>query len=155
MLNKNNLNIVYVSISSLRPSEYNPRKWGKEAKEQLKQSISRFGLVDPLLVNSAKGREGVVIGGHFRLFIAKELGYVKVPVVYICIDDLEKEKELNIRLNKNLGEFDWDMLADFGNSLLTDIGFSSEELDNIFGIDESPEMFNLDKELKKLNIKKI
>jgi DNA modification methylase len=139
----------------LRPSQYNPRQWDKEAKKQLRQSIAKFGLVDPLLVNSAKSREGVVIGGHFRLAIAKELGYEKVPVVYICIDDLEKEKELNIRLNKNLGEFDWDMLANFGDSLLSDIGFSSEEMDNIFGLDETPEIFDLEKELKKLNINKI
>jgi DNA modification methylase len=155
MTTKNKLNIVYVPINSLRPSEYNPRQWDNEAKKQLKQSLSRFGLIDPLLVNSAKGREGVVIGGHFRLAIAKELGYTEVPAVYLCIDDLEKEKELNLRLNKNLGEFDWAMLAGFGNSLLSDIGFSSEELDNVFGIDESPEIFDLAKELKKLNINKI
>jgi len=155
MLTKNNLNIVYVPINSLRPSEYNPRQWNKEAKKQLKQSISKFGLVDPLVVNSAQGREGVVIGGHFRLAIAEELKYAEVPVVYLNIDDLDKEKELNLRLNKNLGEFDWTMLANFGNSMLTDIGFSSEELDNIFGIDDNPEMFDLAKELKKMNIDKI
>jgi DNA modification methylase len=47
------------------------------------------------------------------------------------------------------------MLANFGSTFLSDIGFSSEEMDNIFGIDESPEMFDLAKELKKMNINKI
>ena len=87
--------------------------------------------------------------------IAKELKIKKVPVVYIEIPDIEKEKELNIRLNKNLGDWDWDLLADFGENLLSDIGFSSEELDRVFDIDESPEIFDLQKELAKLDIKKI
>jgi DNA modification methylase len=146
------INIVYVSVSELRPSEYNPRKWSKEAFSQLKESIKRFGVIDPLLVNIAPERKGVVIGGHFRLSVIKEMGIDKVPVIYINIPDLEKEKELNIRLNKNIGEFDWDMLEKFDEILLKDIGFSSEELDNIFSLDDTPEVFDLEKELKKLEI---
>jgi len=149
------LNISYVSIESLRPSEYNPRFWSKEAISQLKESIKRYGFIDPLLVNAAPKRKGIVIGGHFRLSIAKELKIKEVPVVYINISDIEKEKELNIRLNKNTGEFDWNLLADFEEKFLADIGFSSEELDEVFGIDETPEMFDLAKELKKLDIDKI
>lgn len=149
------LNITYVSISSLRPSEYNPRYWSKEAIEQLKESIKRYGFVDPLLVNSAPNRNGIVIGGHFRLSIAKELRIKEVPVVYINIPSIEREKELNIRLNKNVGEFDWDLLANFGEGFLSDVGFSSEELDEIFEVEDTPEMFDLAKELAKLNIQKI
>lgn len=152
---KEKLNIEYVSISSLKPSEYNPRSWSKEAIVQLKESIKRYGFVDPLLVNSAPKRKGVVIGGHFRLSIAKELGIKEVPIVYINIPDLEREKELNLRLNKNVGDWDWDLLTKFDENFLADIGFSSEELDEVFGIDENPEVFDLAKELKKLEITKI
>lgn len=151
----NKLNIEYFPIGSLRSSEYNPRFWSKEAIVQLKESIKRYGFVDPLLVNSAPERKGIVIGGHFRLSIAKELGIKEVPVVFINIANIEKEKELNIRLNKNIGEFDWDLLAKFGEEFLTDTGFSSEELDEIFAIEDIPEQFDLAKELKKLNITKI
>lgn len=154
-LQKNKLNIVYVPINSLRSSEYNPRFWSKEAIAQLKESIKRYGFVDPLLVNSAPNRKGIVIGGHFRLSIAKELGIQEVPVVFIDIPDIEKEKELNIRLNKNTGEFDWDLLTKFGEEFLVDTGFSSEELDEIFAIEDTPELFDLEKELRKLNIQKI
>ncbi len=155
ILGTESIEIHYVPVSSLRPSEYNPRRWSKEALDQLKESIKKFGVVDPLLVNSAPGREGVVIGGHFRLVAIKELGIKEVPVVYLNISDLEREKELNIRLNKNLGEFDWNKLANFDSAFLADIGFSSEELDEIFGIDENPEEFDLEKELKKLEIEQI
>ena len=154
-MQNNKLNIVYVPVNQLRLSEYNPRKWDEEAIKHLKASIKKYGFVDPIIANSAPERRGVVIGGHFRLSIAKEIGIAEIPVVYLNIPDLEKEKELNIRLNKNTGEFDLDLLANFDESFLTDIGFSSEELDDIFAIDDVPEEFDLEKELAKLNIKNI
>ncbi|UMX47528.1 MAG: ParB N-terminal domain-containing protein [Candidatus Nealsonbacteria bacterium DGGOD1a] len=149
------LQISYVPLSVLRPSEYNPRKWSNEAINNLKESIKRHGIVDPLLVNSAPARKGVVIGGHFRLSVLNDLGFTKIPVVFLNIPDIEKERELNVRLNKNTGEFDWDMLAKFNDDFLSDVGFSSEELDEIFNIEDIPEQFDLKKELEKLNIKEI
>lgn len=150
------LQIEHVPISKLKPSTYNPRSWSEETTMQLTESIRRFGLVDPLLVNGAKGRKNIVIGGHFRLKVAKDLGFTEVPVVYIDIPDEAKEKELNLRLNKALGDWDWELLAEFDESLLADVGFSSEELDNIFDLEvDEPEQFDLEKELKKLDIKKV
>ncbi len=153
--NGNNLNIVYVSVNDLKPSLYNPRKISNEAMEQLKISIRKFKLVDPLLVNSAPQRKGVVIGGHMRLRAAKELGHKEVPIVYLNIPDLEKEKELNIRLNKNTGDWDWDLLANFDETFLANVGFSSEDLDDLFAVEDTPEQFDLEKELRKLKIDKI
>lgn len=149
------LQIEYIATGDLKPSDYNPRKWDEKAISDLTESIKRYGLVDPLLVNSASSRKNVLIGGHFRLKIAKVLGYKEVPVVYINVPDIEKEKELNIRLNKNLGEFDFELLSKFDESFLSSAGFSSEELDDIFDIDVIPEQFDLEKELKKLDIKTI
>lgn len=149
------IKVQYVPIDQLKPADYNPRKWTQEAINQLKESISRFGLVDPFIVNSASNRRNIVIGGHFRLKITKEMNFSEVPVVYVNIPDIKKERELNLRLNKNTGDWDWNMLADFDETFLSDIGFSSEELDDVFGIDENPEVFDLAKELKKLSITKI
>ena len=154
-IEKEGLKIEYISVDALKNASYNPRKWDKEAENQLKESIRKYGIVDPLLVNSAEERKNIVIGGHFRLSVIKELGIADVPVVYINIPDIEKEKELNIRLNKNTGEFDWDLLKTFDESFLSGIGFSSEDLDDIFATEETPEQFDLEKELKKLNIEKI
>jgi hypothetical protein len=39
--------------------------------------------------------------------------------------------------------------------MLADIGFSSEQLDDIFDIEDTPEQFDLQKELEKLDIKNI
>jgi len=154
-MNDTKLTIVEVPINELRASEYNPRKHSKEQADQLKESIKRFTLVEPVICNSTPERNNVIIGGHFRTEVAKELGMATVPVVYVRIEDLEKEKELNLRLNKNTGEFDLELLAEFDEAFLSDIGFDSEELDDIFPIEDNPEQFDLEKELEKLNIQNI
>lgn len=152
----NNLSVTYQNIEELNPAPYNPRKWSEEAVAQLTDSIKSFGLVDPILVNSSPDRKNVVIGGHFRLKVAKDLGIKKVPVVYVDIPDIEREKELNVRLNKNLGDWDYELLAEFDETLLSTIGFDSEEIDAIFDlVVDEPETFDLEKELKKLDISKI
>lgn len=150
------LQITKVKISKLNPAPYNPRKWSDEAIKQLTESIQEFGLVDPVLVNSSDARQDVVIGGHFRLKVARDLGIKEVPVVYIDVPDIEREKELNIRLNKNLGDWDYEMLSEFDETLLSTIGFDSQELDEIFDmVVDEPETFDLEKELNKLGIDKI
>jgi DNA modification methylase len=154
-MNKQNITIVEVPINELRASEYNPRKHSKEQADQLKESIKRFGMVDPVICNNALERKNVIIGGHFRAEVAKEMGMATVPVVYVQITDLDKEKELNIRLNKNTGDFDLELLAEFDEAFLSDIGFSSEDLDDIFPAEENVEQFDLKKELDKLDISTI
>lgn len=151
-MSKENLKIEYVDINTLKPCEYNARKWNKEAKDQLRESINKFGVIDPLLVNSADERKGIVIGGNFRLSILKELRHTEVPVLYIEIADIEKERELNIRLNKNQGEFDLKLLSEFDEKLLAQIGFNSEDLDKIFEEEDTPEVFDIKHELEKLEI---
>lgn len=152
---KNKFKIEYVDIQSLIPADYNPRKWSKDARRNLKVSLDTFGVPEPLIVNSAPNRKNILIGGNFRCEMLRELGYKEVPVVFINIPDIEKEKELNIRLNKNTGAFDFELLATFNEDFLRNVGFSTEELDEIFDIDTTPEMFDLEKELKKLNIESI
>lgn len=124
------IKITEVPISSLKPADYNPRKWNDDMKERLKESIRKFGAVDPLIVNGAPKRNGVVIGGHFRLQCMKELGFAKVPVVFVNIPSIDRERELNVRLNRNQGEWDFDKLKNFDVSALLDrhVGLLTPEL---------------------------
>lgn len=154
MLNEK-LKIDYVPIGEIKQAGYNPRTWDDNAVAQLMQSIKAYGVVDPVILNSAESRKNILIGGHFRLHVLKQLGYTEVPVVYINIPDIEREKELNLRLNKNVGDWDLELLAEFDENFLSDMGFNSEELDDIFGIEEKAETFDLQKELEKLDIKQI
>ena len=135
--------IVKRDIDSLIFAEYNPRQLTKEQHKHLKDSIQRFGLVDPIIVNKNKDRKNVIIGGHQRVRIAKELKMEDIPVLELDLT-YDREKVLNIRLNKNMGEWDYDILANmFDIDELLDIGISEKEFNKMLNIPdekEEPEM---------------
>jgi len=147
------MKIVQVKISELKFAEYNPRKAGEKDIQDLKNSLKEFGFVDPIVVNSAPNRKNVIIGGHFRVRVVKDMGIREVPVVYVSIPDENKERELNLRLNKNLGQWDYDLLANFDEETLKRIGWIEGELCKIFNLDECKED-GLD-EMKKISKLKI
>lgn len=150
-MKKEQLTVTYVPVSIIRPNEYNPKKFSVEQKNQIKESIKRFGFVDPLVCNEAPKRRNILIGGHGRLQAAKDLGLDTVPVVYVNIPDLEKEKELNIRLHKNQGEFDLELLGKFDENFLLDVGFQPEELEEVYiDIATEDDNFSVEKELAKI-----
>lgn len=125
------ITIVRKKISELKFAPYNPRKASRRILEQLKQSIKEFGYVDPIVYNK---RTGHVVGGNQRLKVLKELGYEEVDVVEIDIPE-DKEKLLNIALNKIQADWDIPLLKSLLRSLedvnLTIAGFSETELNRL------------------------
>ena len=97
------MNIKQHNINDLIFAEYNPRQLTKDQYKNLKDSIKRFGLVDPIIINKNKERKNTVIGGHQRLKVAKDLNIEKIPCVELDLS-IDKEKELNIRLNQIIAE---------------------------------------------------
>lgn len=126
-----------MNISKLNPAEYNPRKDlqpGDAEYEKLKRSMEQFGYVEPVVWNKTTGR---VIGGHQRLKILVDMGLNEVDCVIVEMNE-EREKALNIALNKINGEWDTDKLAmlisdlqgsDFDVSLT---GFEEAEIADLF-----------------------
>lgn len=104
------MKIIKKKIDNLKPSDYNPRKDlkpGDKEYEKLKTSIKEFGYVEPVIWNETTGR---VVGGHQRLKVLKDLGYTEIDCVIVNLTD-EKEKALNVALNKISGEWNNDLLA--------------------------------------------
>ena len=127
------MNIKEYKPDELIAAEYNPRQLTKDQHKDLTDSIKRFGLVDPLIVNTHKDRMNILVGGHQRLKIAQELNIKTIPCVQVKLTP-EKERELNIRLNRNTGEWDYDSLANyFDVGELTEWGFTDE---NLFPFDQ-------------------
>ena len=124
------MNIEKIQIDKLKAATYNPRQISTKQYKDLKESINKFGLVDPIIVNEYFTENYyVVIGGHQRLKICKELGYKDIGCIILNLNK-EQERELNIRLNKNTGEFDMDILAnEFDIDELVDWGFKHIDLD--------------------------
>ena len=118
------MKVKKIEINKLKPAEYNPRQITTKQYNDLKESIRKFDLVDPIIVN----KDMTVIGGHQRLKVCKDLNYKDVDCVILDLSK-EQERELNIRLNKSGGDFDMDALANyFDVEELTDWGFKHVEL---------------------------
>lgn len=129
------MNIERKKLADLRPAEYNPRRElqpGDPAYEKIARSIEQFGYVDPLVVN----KDGTVIGGHQRLRVLKDLGATEADVVVLDLDK-DREKALNIALNKITGDWDPAKLTEVIGELdledydLTLTGYSEKELESI------------------------
>ena len=119
------MKITNKKAKDLKPSEYNPRQISTKQYNDLKKSIENFGLVDPIIINF----DGTIIGGHQRFKVLQEMETENIPCVVLELNK-KQEKELNIRLNKSGGEFDFDLLANhFDIDELVDWGFKHIDLD--------------------------
>jgi DNA modification methylase len=94
-------------ISDLIPAPYNPRQSTAKQEKHLKESLEKFGLVEPIIFNK---QTGWIVGGHFRVRELIKLGVKEVECVIVDLNE-DDEMELNIRLNANTGSWDWDTLA--------------------------------------------
>lgn len=125
------------NTADLLPADYNPRKDlkpGDPEYEKLKRSLEQFGYVEPVIWNKATGR---VVGGHQRLKVLIDMGITEVECVVVDLPE-DKEKALNIALNKISGDWDKDKLA----VLIADLqgtafdvsltGFDAAEIDDLF-----------------------
>lgn len=117
----------WVKIDDLKPAPYNPRKATDKEVADLRASLALFGVVDPIVVNRHPKRMNTIVGGHLRVFTWKKLGHDRIPCVFVNLEE-PRERELNLRLNKNLGQWDWDLLAEFDVPLLLESGFLEAEL---------------------------
>ena len=157
MTNQPTMEIKELSLKELKPAAYNPRKKlkkGDKEYEKIKQSLLKFGYVDPIIVND----DLTVIGGHQRLTVLKDLNYETAKCVIVKLSK-EDEKALNIALNKITGQWDDALLAD----LLLDLqesdfnldltGFEPPEIDdilsNVHDKELSEDEFDVEEELKK------
>lgn len=158
------MTIETIKVERLLPADYNPRKDlkpGDAEYEKLKRSIEQFGYVEPVIWNKTTGR---VVGGHQRLKVLLDMGITEVECVVVEMDE-EKEKALNIALNKISGEWDKDKLAllisdlqgtDFDVSIT---GFEPAEIDALFkdtlkdGVKE--DNFDVDAELQKPTVTRL
>jgi hypothetical protein len=119
------------AVGDVKPADYNPRSMRPSAFAKLKDSLERFGMVDPLVVNA---NTGTLVGGHQRLRAAMELGWENVPVIEVELSE-DEEKALNIALNNAeiSGQWNTPKLAEIltglkGSELLTATGFDEHQV---------------------------
>lgn len=131
------MQVEKVAISKLNPAKYNPRKDlkpGDTEYEKLKRSMAEFGYIEPIIWNK---RTGNIVGGHQRYKILKDMKYKEAECVIVDLDD-NREKALNVALNKISGEFDIPLLTDLLKDLSANdfdvslTGFDENEISDLF-----------------------
>jgi DNA modification methylase len=152
-----------IPVSEINPAKYNPRKDlkpGDPAYEKLKRSMTEFGYVEPIIWNEETGN---IVGGHQRYKILLEEGHTEVECVVVKLP-ADKEKALNVALNKVTGDWEVKALTELLNDLneqdfdLTLTGFDAAEIEDLFSQvhdkDVTDDDFDVDAALEEERISK-
>jgi hypothetical protein len=132
------MEIKEIKTSEINPAKYNPRQISDAAFEGLKESIKKFGMPQPIVVNIRDGAN-VIVGGHMRLRAAEALGWETVPVIEVDLSPAE-EKALNVTLNNKhiageyteaLGDLLAEIRLDLGDDFMKDLRLDDIELPDI------------------------
>ena len=91
--------VIEMDVESLISNIFQPRKnFDKEKMEELKGSVKKHGIIQPIVVRKiANGYE--MVAGERRLKAAKEIGLRKIPAI---IKNINNEKSLEIALVENI-----------------------------------------------------
>jgi len=126
-----------MKIGEIIPSPTNPRQVltpQDDEYQQIKKSIERFGIVEPLIINEVNNH---CVSGNSRLTVLKDMGKEEVFCLMINEPDLNREIALTIALNKIKGKWDFEKLSTLFQSVqYEDIdvtGFYGDELERILG----------------------
>ncbi len=124
-----------IELSKMNPAAYNPRVTLTEDMAEfkaLKDSMTEFGQVKPIVWNK---RTGNIVGGHQRYNVLMAMGRKKAFVSVVDLP-IEKEKVLNVALNKVRGLWDDDKLREvlesFDTESINTTGFNMDEVALIF-----------------------
>jgi len=119
-------------LGELVPWEKNPRKATAKQKKDLEKSLTTFNVAEPLVINL----DNRIIGGHFRHQLLLNLHGRNFEIAVMFPDRLlteEEAVELSLRLNKNTGGWDNNLLAELSRDLMIEVGFDEIEVDDILG----------------------
>lgn len=139
---RNTMSITQYNIKDINPAKYNPRKINERELSGLKESIKKFGFIDPLIIN-VRDDLNTLVGGHQRLKVAEMLEMKEVPCVEVDLS-ISEEKALNVALNSPTisGKYDEEILGD----LLSEIKIDMPGLFDDLNFDD----FDIDVEVERV-----
>lgn len=123
------LEIEYVPLDSIKPYKNNAKKHPPEQIKQIANSISEFGMADPIAVCN-----NIIVEGHGRYLACKELNYNEVPIIRLDWLTEEQRKAYTLIHNKLTLNSDFDLEV------------LNRELDGILDLDMSAFGFDTEEE---------
>lgn len=118
------IEIVKRRVGDLTLDFGNPRKIKKQKREDLEESLDKYGDFDIIVINE----KNQVIGGNQRVTILQR----KDPDLIVDCKMLvgytvNEQKYVNIKLNSHAGEWDLDELGDWTADLMSDFKLDLEK----------------------------
>ena len=119
------MDLIDISVDRLNEAPWNPNIMDGEMFERLRESISRYGLVEPLVVRPIG--EGIfeVLSGNHRLRLFRETGCDTASCVVVDLDDAHA-RLLSQALNHVHGDDDLGLRAELMRHVLE--GLPEEEV---------------------------
>jgi len=119
----------------IEPKEALRSYFTKEALEELKESIAREGLLQPIIVRPYNDKYEIV-AGHRRFIACKELGWEKIPCIVKEMDDTET---LIKRIHENIKREELNIMdqVEIVHRLREGVGFTYKDIGEIFGKSET------------------
>lgn len=119
-------------VNDLKNWDENPRKISKGEFNRLKDRIISRGFHDVLKIDT----DNIVLSGNQRKRALQDLG---IEEVFVLVPNrpLTGEERHAIGLESNISDGSWDFneLANFDEGLLMQVGFSSADMEKMFGLD--------------------
>jgi ParB family transcriptional regulator, chromosome partitioning protein len=129
--------INYIAVDSICPNVYQPRKhFDEDAIEELAQSISAYGIIQPISIRMLAADRYELVAGERRLRAARRLGMKEVPAIIVDITDRDSAA---IALLENLQREDLNFIeeAEAYNNLMKEHSYTQEKLAEVIGKKQS------------------
>ena len=111
------MRVVEIAVAQLVAAEWNPNQMDGPMLARLRESISRFGVVENLVARPAGEGLYEVLSGNQRLQILRKLGHENIPCLVIDLDDAQA-RLLAHALNRIEGEDDLGLKAELVRNVL-------------------------------------
>jgi ParB family transcriptional regulator, chromosome partitioning protein len=111
------MDLVYLPLTQLKEAPWNPNQMGVAMLTKLRESITRYGLVENLVVRPMDGGCYEVLSGNQRLQVLRELGHSPVPCVVVNLNGAHA-RLLSQALNRIQGEDDLGLRAELFKEVL-------------------------------------
>lgn len=95
------LSVVYIDPEKLTPWAGNAKQHPAWQVDQIKRSIEKYGMNDPVVV---WGDHNIIVEGHGRLLACKELGMKEIPCIRLDYLTDEQRRAYTLAHNKTTME---------------------------------------------------
>src|SRR3989344_2477384 len=136
-------------VTVLKNWEQNPRTITRANFLRLKEKILEQGFHAVLVIDS----DDTVLAGNQRLEVLRDVGMEEVNVILPDrkLTDRERAK-VALSDNKHEGEDNWDLLVNFDEEILRDVGFLMEDISKHFDISPDEDNFDAEKEYQAIQV---